>query len=89
MLSLSQHEKFTSQLQLSQKRPEAEASRAPEVQAPAEAACEGAAAKPPEAFKGEDKLTGEGAGLCRDHGGGTDGRPCHTAPCVVSVVCRL
>ncbi|XP_067115953.1 centrosomal protein of 170 kDa [Osmerus mordax] len=59
------HEKFTSQLQLSQKLPEAEASRPPEVKAPAEATCEGAAAMPPDACKGEDKLTGDIAVLKR------------------------
>uniref|UniRef100_A0A667Y3Z6 Centrosomal protein 170Ab n=1 Tax=Myripristis murdjan TaxID=586833 RepID=A0A667Y3Z6_9TELE len=55
-----QHEKFSSQLQLSHKKPlDGESSRS-EVK-PAEAAaapvCEGAAAKPPEASRGEDKMT--------------------------------
>lgn len=52
---LSQHEKFSSQLQLSQKKPPAAEASKPEVK-PSDAAsgCEGATAKPP-----EDKVTGE------------------------------
>uniref|UniRef100_UPI003AAB2CE6 centrosomal protein of 170 kDa n=1 Tax=Centroberyx gerrardi TaxID=166262 RepID=UPI003AAB2CE6 len=62
------HEKFSSQLQLSQKKPpEGEPSRS-EVK-PSEAvaapACEGATTKLPEASKGEDKMTGDLAVLHR------------------------
>ncbi|KAM4603282.1 centrosomal protein of 170 kDa [Polymixia lowei] len=64
------HEKFSSQLQLSQKKvPEGESSRSGEVkqsEASAAPACEGpTAAKPPEASKGEDKMTGDIAVLHR------------------------
>lgn len=53
--SLCQHEKLSSQLQLSQKKPPAAEPSKPEAKPPeAAAACEGAAAKPP-----EDKMTGE------------------------------
>lgn len=54
--SLCQHEKLSSQLQLSQKKPPAAESSKAEVKPPeaAAAACEGATAKPP-----EDKMTGE------------------------------
>lgn len=53
--SLCQHEKLSSQLQLSQKKPPAAESPKPEVKPPeAAAACEGATAKPP-----EDRMTGE------------------------------
>lgn len=53
--SLCQHEKLSSQLQLSQKKPPAVESSKPVVKPPeAAATCEGATAKPP-----EDKMTGE------------------------------
>lgn len=53
--SVCQHEKLSSQLQLSQKKPPAAESSKPEAKPPeAAAACEGATAKPP-----EDKMTGE------------------------------
>ncbi|KAM3864563.1 centrosomal protein of 170 kDa [Diretmus argenteus] len=62
------HEKFSSQLQLSQKKPPAGESSRSEVklsEAAAAAAaapmCDGATAKPPEASKGEDKMTGDQA----------------------------
>ncbi|XP_068178232.1 centrosomal protein of 170 kDa [Antennarius striatus] len=63
------HEKFSSQLQLNQKKPaEGELSKS-EVKPPRAAAeasvSEGAAAQPPEVGKGEDKTTGEVAVLHR------------------------
>ncbi|TWW58609.1 Centrosomal protein of 170 kDa [Takifugu flavidus] len=59
--SRCQHEKLSSQLQLSQKKPPAAESSKPEVKPPeAAAACEGATAKPP-----EDKTTGDIAVLHR------------------------
>lgn len=54
-----QHEKFSSQLQLNQKKPpEGEASRS-EVKP--SVAAEGAAAKPPETGRAEDKMSGDAA----------------------------
>ncbi|TNM85954.1 hypothetical protein fugu_008225 [Takifugu bimaculatus] len=59
--SRCQHEKLSSQLQLSQKKAPAAESSKPEVKPPeAAAACEGATAKPP-----EDKATGDMAVLHR------------------------
>lgn len=59
-----QHEKFSSQLQLNQKKPpEGEASRSevkPSVAAAAPVS-EGAAAKPPETGRAEDKMSGDAA----------------------------
>ena len=57
-----QHEKFSSQLQLNQKKIREGGSSKSEVK-PTEAAaalvCEGATAKPPEVIRAEDKATGE------------------------------
>lgn len=63
-LLVCQHEKFSSQLQLNQKKPpEGEASRSevkPSVAAAASVS-EGAAAKPPETGRVEDKMSGDAA----------------------------
>ncbi|XP_041789831.1 centrosomal protein of 170 kDa [Chelmon rostratus] len=62
------HEKFSSQLQLSQKKPPEGESSKSEVKAPGPAAApvsEGAAAKPPEAGRAEDKTAGDVAVLHR------------------------
>uniref|UniRef100_H3D3F3 Centrosomal protein 170Ab n=1 Tax=Tetraodon nigroviridis TaxID=99883 RepID=H3D3F3_TETNG len=60
------HEKFSSQLQLSQKKPlVAEASKAETKPSEATSACEGASAKPPEATRGEDKMAADLAVLHR------------------------
>ncbi|XP_070829342.1 centrosomal protein of 170 kDa isoform X1 [Chaetodon trifascialis] len=62
------HEKFSSQLQLNQKKPPEVDSSKSEVKAsapPAAPVCEGAAAKPPEASRVEDKTTGDIAVLHR------------------------
>uniref|UniRef100_A0A7N8YDP0 Centrosomal protein 170Ab n=1 Tax=Mastacembelus armatus TaxID=205130 RepID=A0A7N8YDP0_9TELE len=65
---LHQHEKFSIQLQLNQKKPlEAETSKS-EVKPPEAAAapaCEGATAKPPETSRAEDKIAGDVAVLHR------------------------
>lgn len=62
-LLVCQHEKFSSQLQLNQKKPpEGDSSKSevkPSVAAAAAAVCEGAATKPSEAFRAEDKTSGE------------------------------
>ncbi|XP_078022243.1 centrosomal protein of 170 kDa isoform X2 [Epinephelus lanceolatus] len=60
------HEKFSSQLQLSQKKPpEAESSKSEVKPSEAAPACGGAAAKPPETSRVEDKATGDVAVLHR------------------------
>ncbi|XP_031720640.1 centrosomal protein of 170 kDa isoform X1 [Anarrhichthys ocellatus] len=61
------HEKFSSQLQLSQKKPpEGESCKSEAKLSEAAApACDGASAKPPEASRVEDKTTGDGAVLHR------------------------
>ena len=59
---IRQHEKFSSQLQLNQKRPPKGVASQSEVKAPEAAAapvCEATTGKPPEASRTEDKTTGE------------------------------
>lgn len=80
MNCLCQHEKFSSQLQLSHKKPLVAESSKPEAK-PSEAAsaCEGAAAKPPEAPRGEDKMTGESAQGLLSLSSVFDCRNCHSS----------
>ncbi|XP_018520332.1 LOW QUALITY PROTEIN: centrosomal protein of 170 kDa [Lates calcarifer] len=61
------HEKFSSQLQLNQKKPPEGESSKSDVKSSdtAVAVCEGATAKPPEACRAEDKTTGDVAVLHR------------------------